>query len=289
MIEELHGRRETVLHPATSDFRLYMNIEAENYPAHWHTDLEIIMPIENIYTAVLEKQSYCLAPDDILIIPSGEIHELIAPPRGRRLIFQVDHAILREVNGFDSISNKFYPCALFREAESPDVHKHMKELLFRIYQEYTEAEPLFEANIHALVIAFFVQAGRLRLQQTDSFGSMRRHKQQSYIDTFFNLCTYMNEHCTEELSLDELADMAGFSKSHFIRLFKEFAGVSYYEYLTKRRLLHAELLLDNPQYSIADIAMQSGFNSLATFNRVFKASHDCTPTDYRKRQHTNAS
>ena len=44
MIEELHGRRETVLHPATQAFRLYMNIEAENYPAHWHTDLEIIMP-----------------------------------------------------------------------------------------------------------------------------------------------------------------------------------------------------------------------------------------------------
>ena len=113
MIEELHGRRETVLHPATQAFRLYMNIEAENYPAHWHTDLEIIMPIENIYTAVIEKQSYCLEPNDIFIIPSGQIHELIAPPKGRRLIFQVDHAILREVNGFDSIYNKFFPYALF--------------------------------------------------------------------------------------------------------------------------------------------------------------------------------
>ena len=88
MIEELHGRRETVLHPATQAFRLYMNVEAENYPAHWHTDLEIIMPIENIYTAVIEKQSYCLEPNDIFIIPSGQIHELIAPPRGRRLIFR---------------------------------------------------------------------------------------------------------------------------------------------------------------------------------------------------------
>ena len=112
----------------------------------------------------------------------------------------------------------------------------------QIYQEYTSVEPLFEASIHGLAIAFFVQAGRLRLKQTDSFSSLKKHKQQSYIDTFFNLCTYMNEHCTEDLSMDELAEMTGFSKSHFIRLFKEFAGVSYYEYLTKRRLLHAELL-----------------------------------------------
>lgn len=286
MIEELHGRRETVLHPVTQAFRLYMNVEAENYPAHWHTDLEIIMPIENIYTAVIEKQSYCLEPNDIFIIPSGQIHELIAPPRGRRLIFQVDHAILREVNGFDSIYNKFFPYALFRKSECPEIHSRLVQYLMQIYREYTSGEPLFEASIHGLAIAFFVQAGRLRLKQTDSFISLKKHKQQSFIDTFFNLCTYMNEHCTEDLSMDELAEMTGFSKSHFIRLFKEFAGVSYYEYLTKRRLLHAELLLDNPEYSIADIAMQSGFNSLATFNRVFKSSHNCTPTDYRKRQHS---
>ena len=76
MIEELHGRRETVLHPATQAFRLYMNIEAENYPAHWHTDLEIIMPIENIYTAVIEKQSYCLEPNDIFIIHLQKSHSV---------------------------------------------------------------------------------------------------------------------------------------------------------------------------------------------------------------------
>lgn len=289
MIEELHGRRETVLHPATSYFRLYINMEAENYPAHWHTDLEIIMPLENIYTVRLDKKTYHLEPNDILIIPSGEIHELIAPSNGKRIIFQIDHAILREVNGFDSIYNKFFPCALFKKSESPAEHEKLVDMLMNICQEYTTAKPLFEACVHALVIGFFVQAGRIRLKQTDTFTGMKKHKQQSYIDIFFNLCTYINEHCTEDLSLEELANMSGFSKSHFIRLFKEFTGVSYYEYLTRKRLLHVELLLDNPEMSIADIAMKSGFNSLATFNRVFKSSHHCTPTDYRKRQNISAS
>ena len=77
--------------------------------------------------------------------------------------------------------------------------------------------------------------------------------------------------------------MSGFSKSHFIRLFKDYTGVSYYEYLTRRRMLNVELLLNNPEYSISDVAMRSGYDSIATFNRVFKTSHGVTPTEYRKR------
>lgn len=289
MLAELHGRRENVEHSTGNEFRLYVNQEVENYPPHWHTDLEIIMPLENNYTAVLEKKSFTLNPKDILIIPSGEMHELIAPPTGRRLIYLVDYSIIHEVNGFDSIYNKFFPCAVFRQDEDSENHQKLVDLLLSICEEHTAAAPLYEASIHSLIIAFFVQAGRNCLNRTDTFTSVKKHKQQAYIDIFFNLCTFINDHCTEDFTLEQLASMTSFSKSHFIRLFKEFAGVSYYEYLTKRRLIHAEILLNNPEYSIADIAMQSGFNSLATFNRVFKASHNCTPTDYRKRLRTSTS
>lgn len=287
MLAELHGRKENVEHSGNSSFRLYMNREVENYPPHWHTDLEIIMPLENNYTAILDNKSFILHPEDILIIPSGEMHELVAPPSGKRLIFQVDHSIIREVNGFDSIYNKFFPCAIFRKEEEIETHKLLTNLLLQICEEYNCTAPLYEASIHAMVISFFVHAGRIRLNKADTFTKVTKHKQQLYIDTFFNLCTYINEHCAEDLTLEKLASMTGFSKSHFIRLFKEFAGVSYYEYLTKRRMLQAEILLDNQEYSIADIAMLSGFNSLATFNRVFRACHNCTPTDYRKRLKSN--
>lgn len=290
MLAKLYGRRENVEHAKGNSFRLYVNQEVENYPPHWHTDLEIIMPIENIYTAVLEKNSYVLEPGDILIIPSGEMHELISPPSGKRLIYQVDHAIIREVNGFDSIYSKFFPCAIFRKSDNMKGHDELISLLKKISEECKNCEPLYEACIHSLILHFFVLVGRMQFNYAENFTGVKKQKQQSYIDIFFNLCTYMNEHCTEDLVLDDLAAMTGFSKSHFIRLFKEFAGVSYYEYLTKRRMTLAEIyLLDHPELSIADIAMQSGFNSLATFNRVFKSTHDCTPTEYRRKYKANAS
>ena len=46
--------------------------------------------------------------------------------------------------------------------------------------------------------------------------------------------------------------------------------------------MKADIMLAEPELSITEIAMRSGFNSLSTFNRVFKAHHNCTPMEYRR-------
>lgn len=282
MLAELHGRQEIVDRKNNPIFTIWRNEQNENYPPHWHTDLEIIMPTENTYTVIVRDETYVLEPGDIMLIPSGELHEIRCPDSGSRYILQIDNAILREVNGYDSIHNKFYPCALFKKSESIDGHDTLAFILRTIVKEYAEKLPLFEASIHAYIITFLVKAGRIRFSQVDSLNEAKAEKQQYYIDVFYNICTYMNEHCTDDLAVDDLAAMAGFSTSHFIRLFKKFTGVTYYDYLTKRKINLAEiLLLDKTDLSISDVAMNSGFNSLATFNRVFKQAHGCTPTEYR--------
>lgn len=81
--------------------------------------------------------------------------------------------------------------------------------------------------------------------------------------------------------MDDLANIAGFSKYHFARIFKQVMNISCYDYLINRRLMCAEKLLIEPDLSIMQIAMKSGFSSLATFNRVFKAKNHCTPKEYR--------
>ena len=57
--------------------------------------------------------------------------------------------------------------------------------------------------------------------------------------------------------------------------------MSYHEYLTQKRIAHAEQLLIEPNLSITEVAMRSGFNSLSTFNRIFKAAKNCTPSEYK--------
>ena len=96
------------------------------------------------------------------------------------------------------------------------------------------------------------------------------------------ITSYIDEHCTEDLTLESVADRAGFSKYHFSRLFKQFSGQTFYQYVSKKRIEQAELLLAREDMSITDVASASGFESLSAFIRMFKLIKGMTPTQYRK-------
>ena len=85
----------------------------------------------------------------------------------------------------------------------------------------------------------------------------------------------------KDLSLDEVARIAGFSKYHFSRLFKQFTNETFYKYLNKRRIEYAERLLANSEFSVTEVALQAGFPSLSAFIRMFKLFKQCTPTEFR--------
>ena len=78
MIPELNGTRENVFYDKNIGFRLFLNREYEDYPLHWHTAAEIIMPLENTYTVIVDETQLNLQPFDIIYLPPGELHELHA-------------------------------------------------------------------------------------------------------------------------------------------------------------------------------------------------------------------
>lgn len=281
MIEQLDGTRETVQYDIKLGIRLYLNNEHEDYPIHWHTAGEIIMPVKNIYTVTVAGKEHVLKPGDIIVLPSGELHQLFAPETGERIIMQFDYSLLYSLTGFDSAFHMFHPCTVITPEELPETHEILKNLLTEITDEYFSDSLLKEGAIYYRLIHFFVTLGRKCLISDTGFTNIKSQKQHEYIDKFFSVCNYMNEHCTEDIDVEFLANLAGFSKYHFMRLFKQFTNVTYYEYLNKHRIMHAERLLLDPNISITEIAMQSGFNSIATFNRIFKAQKNCTPSEYK--------
>lgn len=93
---------------------------------------------------------------------------------------------------------------------------------------------------------------------------------------------YINQNLSREISLDEAADYAGFSKSHFSKIFKEITGFTFGNYLQLQRLLKAKRLLEKTSGSITEIADECGFASSGYFSAVFKNHFDMTPLRYRK-------
>jgi AraC family transcriptional regulator len=92
---------------------------------------------------------------------------------------------------------------------------------------------------------------------------------------------YMETALAEEISLADLADIAGLSPNHFLNAFKKATGKTPHRYLTERRIARACELLRNPRASIVSIALAVGFSSQSHFTTVFGRFVGTTPASYR--------
>lgn len=280
MMPHLDGTREIVDFQECPSVLLYKNVEYEEYPKHWHTSTEIIMPEKNGYQVICNGKTYELSVGDIIIIAPGVVHTIPAK-KGVRYIFLVNFSNSFTSKSFDSILSLIQPAIIISPEFYPSIYQRCHDLITGCVDEYFGAEPFKEIAIYHNLLKLFLLVGRSYTSQSDLFPGPPA-KQQEYIQKFMTLCEYINNNCTEELSVDGAAAMAGFSKFHFSRLFKKFTGNTFYSYVNERRIAHAALLLLNSEISITDVAINSGFNSISSFNRIFKISKGCTPTEFRK-------
>ena len=97
---------------------------------------------------------------------------------------------------------------------------------------------------------------------------------------------YIEKNLTTEIDLSACANACGYSKYHFLRVFKEVSGMTPADYIRKRRLSEiAKRILKSDDY-ISEIAFAYGFNSKENFTRAFKDEFRILPTEYRLSQHS---
>ena len=280
MIKILDGVKETVSFEQDSTLLLYNNTDNEEYPNHWHPAVEIVMPLEGEYSMDCNDIPFHLRERDIIIICPGVLHHLYAH-QGRRIIFQVDLSMIQSFDEYDSFFAIMQPAIMITPEDFPEIHDTCVRLMKDIYDEYFGNAPLRNFSIVQKFLKMLVLTGRSYTASPDRFVGIKPTKQQEYTEKFLSICNYLNQHCTEDLTLEEVADMAGFSKYHFSRLFKEFAGMPFYKYLNTRRIAYTERLLLDPYINLTEVAIRSGFNSISAFMRMFKIVRNCTPTQFR--------
>ncbi len=91
----------------------------------------------------------------------------------------------------------------------------------------------------------------------------------------------VEDHHSENLSLEKVAGMVNTSTYYFCKLFKKATGMTFTEYLGRSRVERAKELLTNPNLRVSEIAFEVGFESLSQFNRTFRQIAGCSPTQYR--------
>ena len=96
-------------------------------------------------------------------------------------------------------------------------------------------------------------------------------------------CSYIDLNISKNIQLEEIAEMLGFSKYYFSKIFKRYKNINFVDYITLRRIEKAKELLSNLRLSVKEIAADIGYNDPNYFANVFKKREGISPTEYRSK------
>lgn len=176
------------------------------------------------------------------------------------------------------------PCRTFFEGirlcRFISVPEWMKDRFHRTaeMEKNAEGRELIVRSLLLDIISYCVETSQYE-RFSQLYGSESRKL--SAID---NALHFIRENYSENLSLKSILELTNYSKSHFIRLFKESTGMNVSEYINKYRIEKACLDLLYTNSNITEIATASGFNNIQYFSRKFKEYMKCTPKQYQKKR-----
>lgn len=167
---------------------------------------------------------------------------------------------------YDSITSRLGN--VFSMANPYPIITKMNQIYDIFHDAKTIREPLLSKYINDILTAFLLYSPT-NIKESDHTGDIEE------------ILAYINEHLTEELSLESLAERAGLSVYHFIRIFKKETSFTPHEYIVNIRISTAKYLLKNSNLSVKEICFNTGFSSESVFCNAFRKHTLQTPNQYR--------
>lgn len=161
---------------------------------------------------------------------------------------------------------------------SATASEQVQRLIDLMLLELTEAKPGSYAVVDQLAYLLFVEVLRQQVQQGDIASGVLKALFDTRIGRVLNA---IHRHPEHEWTLASLAEKAAMSRSSFADRFSNVAGITPMKYLNLWRMAEARRLLSMSDYSIAQIAEMSGYESDAAFRKAFKSTQGQTPGEVR--------
>lgn len=194
---------------------------------------------------------------------------------------------LIDLQALPSFSILFESEPLLRTIDSAPLHlsltpQQLASLQFLMQEIHRLSNPeTYAAALmcNSLVVAFI---SNLCVFYKENMGNSERHKSKDD-EALLMALSQIHENYRENISIDDLAEIAHLSRSALNRRFHEVCGMSPHKYLVKKRIEVAMHYLENSNLSLTEIAENSGFYDTAHFTRIFKAETGSSPINYRKK------
>lgn len=288
-LSEYQNYHETKSHTASEfPYNTYLcsiPLDFTFVPLHWHAELEIVVIKKGTGLISVDFEKRTVSSGDIVFIRPGQLHSI--EQNGARKM-EYENIILKPellISGeADLCARQFITplmkgelrCVTFLTPAVPG-YPEISDCISRI-DHLCEKRP---DGYQLAVKGFLFQLVFLLLshRQKKSTSPALQTKSLEKIKTILK---YVEEHYADHITIDDMAAITFYSKSHFMKFFKAHMGTGFIEYLNDYRLTIAERLLRTSDATVLEIAEKSGFDNLSYFNRMFKRKYGQSPGKQRK-------
>ncbi|MCF0228533.1 MAG: helix-turn-helix domain-containing protein [Parasporobacterium sp.] len=247
--------------------------KARTEQEHFHSDIEIIFVIEGIVNVVVEGTEFILESEEILLINSSKPHYISVSGESIICDLTISYEMLTELLNEEYVA--FWCSKLTaRDPGYGEMLQIFREIIvLRLANEPRSSFRLLECYsrlLNRLVMDFKVDSSQWDQGGGDDAARV------GYVINYIGL------NYDEPVSLQNLADKLYVSASTLSRVFKKTTGMKFPDYVNQVRMQHAVKDMLNTNKSMTDIAVDNGFSSPSSFNRVFKDIYNTSPSQYKK-------
>ncbi len=256
-----------------SDMKFYVHKADSAEEERIQTEMLLIFVLEGSMTIVYQEENFQMKAEDIILINPGLGYEIKAANDALYAVASFSMRLMADIlKRRDMI---FYCNSVVDEGHS---YQDLRDIFFQLTAEYVAKSHSTDCFLDSLMLRLLdclaenyrLSDNSMKAYETENDGRMREIMQ------------YILANLDQDISLNDLAEQMYVSTSTLSRIFKKSTGVYFADYVMQLRVKTALGLLRHSDQNMTQIAMVSGFNNSASFNRAFKKVMGITPSEYRE-------
>lgn len=256
------------------------------YPIHWHDEVELIYVHYGTFDINLNLKTYTLKKGDLVFLSPGTLHGFRQHKNDTMCITTILFNInILGVQIPDACSLKYFTPLLegkytYNPIITSDNQNYQKlvDCFTKLKDNYRQTPPLYELELKYELFKMFKYLFSSVFKEVYSTPEIKEEN----VKNIKTILDYIKDNYSKEITIDELAQLLNFSKSHFMRFFKKNLGLTAIDYINEYRLNVSSNLLVNTNLTITEIATKIGISNVSYFNRLFKKHFQVSPMQYRK-------
>lgn len=276
--------KEKVKH-GTGDFPLGYYYVSETYfrynmPLHCHPEFEIVRVVSGELCLNINGVQYNLKSGDFAFVECQALHSGVP----KNCVYECvvfDLNMLRSKN--TAISDK-YITPIIKGSNSiiykvVDNKASIYPILEKLFSTVKKAEEFYELNVISILYELFYNLYSLPFVTR----GIRTSKNERQIKTMWELLEWISLHYSEQITLNDLSKVSGFSEKYLCRIFKDYTFKTPIDYINQLRIENACQDILYSGCTVTEAALNNGYNNTSYFCRVFKQNTGFTPREYKRK------